>query len=265
MESLLRSRELPDSRNTAIRFLVEAALRSVASEKRKTTPRTREEWIERLCNEFMSNSETSHQAALSALMATGVSSEDIFQSYVPAVARRIGEMWVQDKATFVQVTVGAARLQALFQNQDRPHGGRWLDRTVPLGQSILMILPENEDHTLGTFVAADQFRRHGVWVRIAIRLRPQEILHVAEEGCFSMIGLSVSMAKSIEPAANLVHFLRSGLDHCPPIVIGGKYVNDSVGVAERTGADHAVRTVREAIEKCGLATVNETLPFDSLN
>ncbi len=240
-------------------------MQSVAAEKRNATPRTREEWINRLCAEIMSDSETSHQAVISALMATGVSSEELIQIYVPAVARRIGEMWVQDKATFVQVTLGAGRLQALFQGDRSPHVGNWLDRTVPLGQSILMILPETEDHTLGAFVAADQFRRHGIWVRVAIRLKPPDLLQVVEEGRFSMLGLSVATARSVETAAKLIEILRAGLDHCPPIVIGGKYVMESSDVEARSGATCAVRSVREAIERCGLATVNDPLKIDVLD
>lgn len=256
--------ELQDKRDTAIRFLVEAALQSVATTKQSSAPRSREEWVQRLCAEIMSDSETSHRNVISALLATGVSTEDVLQTYVPAVARRLGELWIQDKATFVQVTVGASRLQALFQNEKRPSLGKWLDRTVPLGQSMLMILPETEDHTLGAFVAADQFRRHGIWVRMSIRLKPHELVRVVEEGCFSMLGMSLASHKSVAGVEELIKFLRSAMDHCPPIVIGGRYILDEDDVEERTGADFAVRSVREAIERCGLASVSEPLSIDSM-
>lgn len=264
MECILRSNDLSTDKTTAIRFLVEAALKSVASKKKEKSPTTLNEWVDLLGVEIMSDSETSHLSVISSLMATGVSSEEVYQVYVPAVARRIGEWWVQDKVTFVQVTVGAGRLQALFQNSDQAFSGRWLDRTVPLGQSILVVLPETEDHTLGAFVAADQFRRHGIWVRVAIRLEPEEILKVAEEGRFAMIGFSLATGRSIDSAKYLIKILREGLDHCPPIVIGGRYVSDSATVEAQTGADFAVRSVREAIQKCELATVSEAVPFDSM-
>ncbi|MFW2542929.1 cobalamin B12-binding domain-containing protein [Primorskyibacter sp. 2E107] len=256
--------ELQGKRDTAIRFLVEAALQSVATKKQASVPRSREEWVDRLCTEIMSDSETSHRNVISSLIATGVTTEQVLQIYVPAVAQRIGELWIQDRASFVQVTVGASRLQALFQNEHQPPQGKWLDRTVPLGQSMLMILPESEDHTLGAFVAADQFRRHGIWVRMAIRLKPHELVRVIEEGCFSMLGMSLATQKSIAGVEELINFLRSAMDHCPPIVIGGRYVLDKDDVEERTGADFAVRSVREAIERCGLASVSEPLSFDSV-
>ena len=256
--------ELQDKRDTAIRFLVEAALQSVAKNKQASAPRSREEWIECLCTEIMSDSETSHRNVISSLIATGVTTEQVFQVFVPAVAQRIGELWVQDKATFVQVTVAASRLQALFRNERQPPPGKWLGRTVPLGQSVLMVLPESEDHTLGAFVAADQFRRHGLWVRMAIRLKPQELVCVVKEGCFSMLVMSLASQKSVDGAEELINFLRSAMDHCPPIVIGGRYVLEEDDVEARTGADFAVRSVREAIERCKLASVSEPLSFDSM-
>lgn len=253
-----------DDRDTAIRFLVEAALKSVADNRRTQSPKTKDDWIDRLCEEIMSESETSHHAVISSLMATGVSSDEVLGEYVPAVARKLGEFWVQDKATFVQVTIGAARLQALFQNRTDLPRGTWLDRTVPLGQSLLMILPAVEDHTLGAFAAADQFRRHGLWVRMAIRLSNAELLHVVEEGRFSMLGISMATYKSVENVQEIIKNLKSGLERCPPIVVGGKYVADSDGVELLTGADLAVRSAREAIEACGLASVAKSLAVDSL-
>ncbi|WP_245189096.1 cobalamin B12-binding domain-containing protein [Mameliella alba] len=260
----MSGRDQSDDRDTAIRFLVEAALKSVADKRRIQSPQTKDDWIDRLCEEIMSASETSHQAVLSSLIATGVTSDEVLGDYVPAVARRIGELWVQDKATFVQVTIGAARLQALFQNRTDLPRGTWLDRTVPLGQSILMILPAVEDHTLGAFVAADQFRRHGLWVRMAIRLSNAELLRVVEEGRFSMLGISMATYKSVENVQEIIKNLKSSLDRCPPIVVGGKYVADSDGVEVLTGADLAVRSAREAIEGCGLASVAKSLTVDSL-
>ncbi|MEQ5871661.1 cobalamin-dependent protein [Sagittula sp. NFXS13] len=264
MNCISGGKALATNRDTAIRFLVEAALQSVAAKKHVCVPSTREEWIDKLCVEIMSESETSHRSVITALMATGVSSEDVFQIYVPAAARRIGELWVLDKVTFVQVTIGASRLQALFHDESQSPQGKWLDRTVPLGQSILMILPETEDHTLGAFVAADQFRRHGLWVRMAIRLKPLEVVRAIEEGSFSMLGMSLASRKSVQHAEELIRFLRTTLDVCPPIVIGGKYVLDADDIEERTGADFAVKSVREAISRCKLATVNETLAMDSM-
>ncbi len=261
--------ELSDNRDTAIRFLVESALKSVASGRRDGRPKSRDAWVERLCEALMSDSETSYQTVVASALSMGISSETLYQDLFPATARRLGELWVTDHATFVQVTIGAARLQSVYQDAanvgEARHGTRLIDRTIPLGQSVLMILPEGEDHTLGAFVAADQFRRHGLWVRVAVRLTNDELVRIVGEGHFAMIGVSISREKPVENVALLIKYLKKELACCPPVVIGGRYVGSSHDIKGRTGADYIVRSAREAIELCGLASVAEFLSSDADN
>lgn len=243
------------ARDTSLRLLVESAVRKVASERTQQQPRTREDWIDRLCAALVSESETSCQSVLSSMVSNGISQDDILQTYVPEAARRLGEMWLDDSASFVKVTVGAARLQRLY----RDHGGinlsGWPTRTVPLGQSALMVVPIFETHSLGAFAAADQLRRHGVWVHMAIGLNAQELRQVIAASQFSMIGMSLATADSLDAAAGLIGYLRENLEHLPPIVVGGRVVDVAINVAQRCGADYAVNTAREATSACGLATL----------
>jgi len=249
---------------SGIRFLVESALRKVALDKQGgEIPKSRSEWIARLCAALTDESEAAHQRVVAAMVANGIPSHEIYHSYVPDAARFLGEMWVQDKASFVDVTVGAARLQALFRSRDAADLGGWMDRSIPLGQSVLMIVPTFEDHSIGAFVAADQFRRHGIWVHMAIGLEDQELQHLLGSGRFAMAGITAGSAKTLERLTELIDYLRSNLEYCPPIVIGGRLVDKPREVEKRTGADFAVRTAREAIELCGLASVVDPLSIDA--
>jgi len=247
------------AQSPAIRFLVESALRKIASDYVDRNPQGREEWIERLCEALMSESETSHHAVISALVATGVSSEQVYHDYVPAAAQRLGEMWISDTASFVDVTLGASRLQALFRSAGDARGLPMLDRSIPLGQEILMVIPEFEQHSLGAFVAADTFRRHGVWVRMSIGMQAPELVELLRETRFSALGLSLATRKSVEKAAELIEYLRMNVRSLPPVLVGGRIVAESDAAVRRCGADYAVISVREAIERCGLATVTERL------
>ncbi len=245
----------------AIRFLVESALRTVMSNAAQREPRTRDEWIGRLCEALMSDSESSYQSVINSLMVSGVSSEEIFQSYVPAAARYLGELWVSDQASFVDVTVGASRLQGLFRDRRGEMVAGWGDRSIPLGQSALMVIPQFEQHALGAFVAADNLRRHGLWVHMAIGLTQEEIAALAGSSRFAMIGITAATRNSVEKTTELIDYIRSNTKYVPPIVIGGRAVEADPKAVTRTGADFAVKTAREAIEKCGLSSVTEALPF----
>lgn len=256
---------LADNQQPAIRFLVESALRTVRTKASTSEPRTRDEWVARLCEALMSEAESSYQSVLTSLMATGVSSQEVYQSYIPSAARRLGELWVGDKASFVDVTLGAARLQSVFRSDAAASSMRWTDRSVPLGQAVLMVIPEFEQHALGAFVAADNMRRHGLWVHMAIGLKNCELAELVRNSRFAMIGLSVATETAVEKVTEMVDYLRSHNDEVPPIVVGGRAVDEDENLVGRTGADFAVRTAREAIERCKLSTVAEALPFSGVS
>lgn len=253
-----------EGKGSGIQYLVESALRSVATNSQDTQPRTRQDWVELICTALMSDSGTSHRAVLSSLIATGVPQREILDSVIPAASRLLGEMWIEDRASFVDVTVGASRLQTIYR--ESADGGRdhVLDRTIPLGQSVLMVVPEFEQHSLGAFSAADQFRRYGLWVRMAIGLDHHELSKLMNYGGFSLVGLTVGSSKSVEQVTELIDYLRTKAPACPPIYVGGNVVEDTRLIERRTGADYAVRSVREAVERCGLAPMRKEIPIDSM-
>ncbi len=245
--------EARQARRPAIRFLVQSALKEVMSEKNNIQPGSRPEWVAHLSKALMSESETAYQSVLSSLMANGVGSEEIQQRYVPDVARYLGELWANDMASFVDVTVGTARLQELFRDNDDAAMARWARPGIPLGRSVLMVIPRFEQHSLGAFVAADDMRRHGLWVQMAIYLDPTELVALINESRFSMLGITLGAPENVERTAELVAFMRENSHALPPIVIGGHAVEKVKDAASRCGADHAVRSVSEAIELCDLS------------
>lgn len=258
--STARSEFLPPQRQ-AIRFLVESALRRVSATLESGTPRDRAGWVEQLTIALISGSETSHRAVLAAMMSHGITQQDVRDIFLPAAARRLGELWVHDQASFVDVTVGAGRLQVLYREERNGPGGRH-DRSIPLGETLLMVVPNFEDHSLGAFVAADHFRRHGVWVHMSLGMSREEIVDLLGMQRFSALGISAATLNTLEKTTELIDYFRAKLDHVPPVVVGGRAVSDTEMVAERTGADYAVRTAREAVERCGLSSFASPLKLE---
>ncbi|MEI4231548.1 hypothetical protein [Roseovarius sp. D22-M7] len=240
-----------------IRFLVESALRSVATHKHHEKPASRAEWVQHLCDALVAESDTAYRAVISDMVLSGFEPEDLYQSVIPDAARHLGEMWLYDEATFVEVTTGASRLQSLIRERKVGDNGPGMDRSVPLGQSILLVIPQFEDHSLGAFVAADQFRRHGVWVNLAIGLETDEVVNLVAGGRFSMVGFTLSTGNALDRMTDLVTDIRDSVKECPPLIIGGSVVDQESAVADRTGATYAVQSVREAIERCRLVSVAE--------
>ncbi|WP_371227434.1 hypothetical protein [Roseovarius sp. 2305UL8-3] len=225
-------------------------------------PGNRDDWIAQLGDALLSTSEEAHQVTLSSLVAAGVTAEQLYHDYIPEASRYLGKKWVSDEASFVGVTTGAARLQALFH--DRAHATNTqplLGRGAPPSGSVLMVIPDYEQHSLGAFVVADGLRRHGLGVRMAVGLSEAELTNILSERQFSMIGISLATWKSVESTAKMVAHLRATVDKLPPIVIGGRIVGDRTSITRCTGADYAVKSIKEAIKRCGLATAAEVSPL----
>ncbi len=149
------------------------ALSVLASRRKTPSKRSREERVTELCDAVVNEDPSLHHAVVAQMVAAGISSADVAETYVALAARKLGEAWVDDTLAFSQVTIGAARLQEIVRSLGRTDVSGSV--TVPLGHRILLVIPSEEDHTLGAFVAANQFRRYGLWVHLAIRQTADEV------------------------------------------------------------------------------------------
>ncbi len=228
------------------------ALSVIASEKKDhgSIGRSEMERVQEICDAFIDPDEKLRYVIVSKLIASGVSSEEIVERYVPMAAMRLGEAWVDGTRTFSQVTIGAARLQETARTLGERKCA--VSATVPLGHSILIAIPEHEDHTLGAFIAAGQFRRYGLWVHMAIGQSDDEIAAAVATHGFGMIGISGAGRRALEPIKRLVDKLRQTHQHTSPIVIGGNVCNLGLDLCSSTGADLATTSPRQALDFCGL-------------
>lgn len=232
-----------------IQTLARTAVHQLAgklAQERSSAPGTT---IDDFCDALAAPSDQAHQNIISLLVARGVPTEQIYGKFIPAAARMLGERWVRDELGFMEVTTGAARLQNLV----RAYSSSQAPVSVPLGQSVLLVVPSFEQHTLGAFLAADGFRQAGLWVHLAIWQEARDIAAQARTGQFGLIAISASCTKHLEALGDLVDKTRRQAEVTPPIVIGGALVNLADDIESRTGADFATNDPRRAVAECGLA------------
>ena len=229
---------------------VELALRALAEFSTKD-PQTFDnaQLIGAFCHAFTLEDARHRVEVLGHLRQAGLSDEEIVDRIIPAAARRIGEQWVRDELSFVEVTIGASRMQELA----RALGGRsaTVPTTIPLGFNALLIVPKEEQHTMGAFVAADQLRRKGLWVHMAIGQDASELDRTVTNDHFSMIGISAASRSSLKSVKTIVQILKER-ETSIPVVLGGNILNVVDDVKFRTGVDFVTSEVEKAIEVCGL-------------
>ncbi|MDJ0858961.1 MAG: cobalamin B12-binding domain-containing protein [Dinoroseobacter sp.] len=204
-----------------------------------------------LTEAYLDHNEYRRHDTLARVMSKGVSAEDIIESVVPDTARYMGELWAHDKLSFADVTIGTARLQETVRTIGDRSLGTDLHQERP---SILLVVPRVEQHTLGIFVLAEQFRRLGVLVHLTLGNNPAEIVRLTRKHGFAMVGISASSRRTLASVRELVKTIRSGILSVTPIVVGGPVTCLDVDIKAMTGADHVTSDAEEALSICGIVT-----------
>lgn len=218
--------------------------------------------LDELCDAFLSDHNEDRHQIIHRMRDDGIGAYEIIDHVIPAIAAVLGQRWTDDTLSFVEVTIGSARLQEAVRGLIA-HELSWTPSSIHEDTNaadpgrvhtprVLMVIPRPEDHTLGAFIAADQFRRFGYDVDIAVDQHPKEIAVTLRDRRYSMIGITIAGRRTLASSRDLVDIIRATVTRVTPIVLGGSLLETDQDLKRATGVDHVARTVRDALELCGL-------------
>ncbi|MEY4285803.1 MAG: hypothetical protein RL111_2478 [Pseudomonadota bacterium] len=152
-------------------------------------------------------------------MRQGMNLADIYLHGITAAARLVGRSWAEDCLDFGAVTIVSARLHRLlydfspqFQTDAQPHHG-----------GTVLIFPEpGAQHTMGSFMLTEFFRREGWYVTAAQPLRVQDALGLVSGNWIDLVALSVSSDRHLVTLADWVTQMRQASTNPDlKIMVGG--------------------------------------------
>lgn len=218
-----------------------------------------------LCDAFLSDSNEPRHAEIHRMRRDGIAISEIIDHVIPAIATLLDQRWLDDNLNFVEVTIGTARLQETVRSlvaHELSEAAADIHNRQNVGAPgcahtprVLVVIPRPENHSLGAFVAADQFRRLGYDVDVAVDQHPKEIAVSVRERHYEMVGISVASRRTLAASRELVDIIRATVKRATPIVLGGSLSDTDQDLKQATGVDHVARNVRDALEKCGLNIV----------
>ena len=225
-----------------VEMLASRALSMLA--RRKSRPRLKlsETFVTRLHGLSIDPNMGRSSRLLDVMREAQIGDDAIVDEYVPEVARRLGVDWVENRLSFAEVTMGAARLQAIVRDL-HPAGDSGAGERV----AIAVYAAPGENHTLGATVAAHQLRRLGVSVRLTLDGEDP-----MQPGNFDAVFVSVATTAALVQLAPFVENLRQTFG--APVVVGGPAVERAGDAKGVTRADHATTDCKEALRLCGLET-----------
>lgn len=180
-------------------------------------------------------------------LTRGVSPESIFVDLLAPSARKLGELWEEDSADFVEVTMGLWRLQEVMREialRTPSIAGR-----IFAPRSALIASMPGEQHSFGTVMVEECFSRAGWDTELLANSNEQILADKLGEQVFDLVGLTISCDYHIQPLPNLIRTLRNSSKNADvQIMIGGRVPNENPGLAEVVGADGTAANARTAIE-----------------
>lgn len=222
----------------------------LASRSARTASELREPLIAGLVAASTLGTKDAFASLLTEVRRSRVSLAALADIYIPEAARRMGDAWLEDQMSWMDVSIGVGRMQSLL----REIGTAWAaDQAGDVGHgTVLLLVADREQHTLGPMVVMGQLRRFGV--SVCLRMAPSftELTALLAARQFDGILISLSTKDKLEPVAKTVEFLRTLMSNPCPIIVGGAVMSRVEDLATSTGADYSTNDISAALEVIGL-------------
>ena len=172
----------------------------------------------------------------SDLRRDGVSMERVFLDLLAPTARRLGDLWDEDDASFADVTMGLWRLQQLMRELS-PVFQAESTRHVTDRKALLAPVP-GELHVFGVSMVAEFFQRAG-WETFCAPLHStKQLTEMVGGEWFNVVGLSVGGEMQLDAASTAIREVRKrSANPRVGVMVGGPIFHEDPGLVEKLGAD----------------------------
>jgi methanogenic corrinoid protein MtbC1 len=166
--------------------------------------------------------------------------------FTPA-ARYLGELWAADICDFSDVTIALSRLQQIVREMSWQADGHAVLPAPAAGRALLAAYP-GEQHTFGICIVQELFRRAGWEVSGECVKTNNDMIDLARNSPFDVVGLSVSNDTPLSAVKGLIGSIRkSASNPAVRIMVGGRFFLEHPELVARVGADATAPDGRRAV------------------
>ena len=175
-------------------------------------------------------------AHLELLQAHGLSLECLFLDLLAPCAQLLGDLWLADECSFIDVTIGLARLQQVLRELSPEFEADSPEEAHPRRRILLMPAP-GEQHAFGLSLVEHFLRRAG-WEVTVSSTDNAGVSKLLRREWFTLVGFSMSSVGLLEGLQSCIRSLRQ-VSRNPGIsfLVGGNAFNDHPDLVSRVGAD----------------------------
>jgi methanogenic corrinoid protein MtbC1 len=176
----------------------------------------------------------------------GATLEMVCLELLAPAARQFGRLWEEDECDFMQVTLGLCRLHQLLRELSSEFGSSDLDRRK--NRRILLAPCPGDQHTFGLSLVA-QFLRRADWeVWHEFPATAAEIIEIAGQNWFGVIGFSVGTEARLDQLKATIRAVRrESRNREVGILVGGPILVEKPELARIVGADATAADGQQAV------------------
>lgn len=199
------------------------------------------------------------QAALDMLRRAHLSDLDIIKCYIPEAARHLGCHWDQDDKSFAQVTTASARLQDMVRLLSLDWSESIVQRRGAEQLGILLVICDNDLHTLGMATIAARLRHDGYSVRVITGATLAELRKALKQDWYDLVMFSCARPQALDPISEFVKHVRMTVRNAPPMILGGLILTQVSDAQTRTGVDLATNDLQLALKHFDMRSADKRL------
>jgi MerR family transcriptional regulator, light-induced transcriptional regulator len=170
------------------------------------------------------------------LMSNGVSFQDILLDLMAPAARVLGERWEEDKASFVEVALGVARMHRILREFDGVPSYLWSN--AGFGRHALLLPAPGEMHSFGLRLVQEFLLRESWTVTNKPVENVAQLGQIVADQHFDIVGLSLSGETMVEPFLEAIGTIRKqSKNRVVRIIVGGHLFVERPELIETCGSD----------------------------
>ncbi len=202
--------------------------------------------VERFVDLILAENLIEAHATLARFVAAGATRDNILQGLLSPAARRLGDLWDEDRADFAAVTLAMIRLNQILRDPADPVSEAPMLRGRE--RHFLIAAAPGEQHSFGIAVLSDLFRRAGWIVQTEALLSRASLMSIVRRNWFDVVGLSVSGEGGLKGLPAVIRALRrTALNPALGVMVGGRAFADHPERAQFVGADATARDGQAAL------------------
>jgi MerR family transcriptional regulator, light-induced transcriptional regulator len=199
------------------------------------------------------------------MLDRGIPFENILMDLLAPAARVLGDKWVSDTCTFVDVTIGVARMHRILREFNGIPERLW--NNSGSGHRCLLMPVPGEQHTFGIRMVEEFLMRDGWEVDNRFPATDRELGHTVASAAYDFIGFSLMGETLIKPLIESINIARTkSLNRHIRVMVGGFIFAEQPELRDLCGADayaadavSAVRLANDWIEPARTSTGRVTL------